>query len=96
MLSNSVASEIATAIVKHQTEIIGPLATQQASKVKGVIVSQNSVQIPDANTDPQQILIELVDKYAQIFGNTSIEVCKDALREANITISTKDLPLILQ
>ena len=96
MLSTSIASEIATAIVRHQTEIIGPLATQQASKVHGVVVSQNSVQILETSSDPQQILVELVNKYAQIFGNTSIEVCKDALKEANITISTKDLPQILQ
>lgn len=96
MLSNSIASEIATAIVRHQTEIIGPLATQQASKVSGVIVSQDTVQILDSAMDPQQILTELVNKYAQIFGKTSIEVCKDALKEANLTISTKDLPQILQ
>lgn len=96
MLSVSVASDIAQAIVNHQSSIIGPLAYEQAKKVPGIVVSSNSVVIGTEQTDTAGLLTSLVKKYEELFGMTSVEVCKDAVRELKISISSHDLPSILQ
>lgn len=93
MLSVSIASQMATAIVNHQKDIIGPLAFEQAKKVPGVVVTAGNIEI---SADPSSTLIGLVQKYEELFGQTSIEVCKDAIRELGVSISSKDLPAILQ
>lgn len=93
MLTVSIASQVATAIVNHQKDIIGPLALEQAKKVPGIVVSASSIQVEN---DPTSALVGLVKKYSELFGQTSIEVCKDAVRELGSSISSKDLPSILQ
>ncbi len=96
MLSISVASDIAQAIVNHQSAIIGPLAYEQAKKVPGIVVSSNTVEVENKEADPSTPLTGLVKKYEELFGTTSIEVCKDAVRELKISFSANDLPSILQ
>lgn len=96
MLSVSIATSIAQAIVNHQSNIIGPLAYEQAKKVPGIVVSSNTVEVTNVQTDPSELLASLVKKYEELFGTTSVEVCKDAVRELKISISAHDLPSILQ
>lgn len=96
MLSISVATSIAQAIVNHQSAIIGPLAYEQAKKVPGIVVSSNTVELQNQGADPSTSLASLVKKYEELFGTTSVEVCKDAVRELKVTFSTHDLPSILQ
>ena len=42
------------------------------------------------------VLEKLVKQYEKLFGQASIEVCKDAVREVQNTVSKADLPEILQ
>lgn len=84
-------------IIEHQYTIIGPLAIEQANKVPGLKVSYtDNVNIQLENADPKEILNNLVEKYKELFGNTSVEVCKDAIKEAHYTIPPDDLPDILK
>ena len=81
-------------IIKAQQSVIGPIALDQARHVSGLTVdTPNNVTI---SGNPKKILAELVDKYAEFFGQASVEVCKDAVRELTPPIPSSDLPDILK
>ncbi len=85
--------KIAEQIIEEQEHIIGPLAFDQARKVSGITVNidQHSVQL---SGDKKDLVEKLVRQYEYLFGGTSIEVCKDAVRKLNVP---KDqLPTLLQ
>ena len=77
-------------IIKAQQAIIGPLAVDQAKLVGGLQIQDNSDVVITGN--PKQILSELVERYAAFFGQASIEVCRDAVREINPSIPPESLP----
>ena len=90
-------SSIVKSIVEHQELVIGPLALEQANKVAGVKVSDGanlSVTITGSDTD--KILTELVKKYEQVFGQASVEVCRDAVKEVKPPVPSDQLPQILR
>lgn len=81
-------------IIKEQTSIIGPLALSQAKKVEGISFSgENSITIKG---EPKHVVEELVRQYEHLFGNASIEVCKDAVKEITPAVSEEMLPDILK
>jgi hypothetical protein len=87
-------SQIVSQIIKDQAEIIGPVALEQARKVQGIeIAGIDDVKIHGNGKD---ILSHLVDQYSKLFGRASIEVCREAVHEARVTISKEDLPEILR
>lgn len=86
---------IVKSIVLHQQSIIGPLAIDQANKVPGIVfTSQSDIKI-SAN-DPKVMLANLVNKYQDLFGAISVEVCKEAIKELPHSIPDSELPEILQ
>ncbi len=95
MISNDQALTITQSIINHQQMIIGPIAIEQAKKVKGLTVYDNgSVMFESKNFN---ILIEgLVNTYKKIFGQASVEACKDAIKESQLSLSPSDLPEILR
>ena len=83
-------------IVERQRSIIGPLAVEQANKVSGLKVSGGDQVTVEVTGDPKNLLSQLVGRYEELFGITSVEVCKDAIKEVRPPVSPKDLPPILQ
>ena len=81
-------------IISRQQMIIGPLALDQAGKVNGIKIGGDGKII--IKGDSNLVITNLVNEYAKLFGNASIEVCRDAIREINPPISTNDLPDILK
>ncbi len=70
-------AQIAERIIKQQETIIGPIAIEQAEHVhnlkvdwahKGITVTGDGVKVID----------DLVEKYKELFGKISVEVCKEA------------------
>lgn len=85
-------------IVTHQQNVVGPLAVEQANEVTGISVSDDgkvkiSLKKP---SDSKAILGKLVQRYSLLFGQASVEVCKDALKESGVELSEADLPDILK
>lgn len=80
-----------------QREVMGPLALEQANTVSGILVDESGkVKITlKKDTSTKDLLKSLVKKYEQLFGQASIEVCKDAIRESGVTLDEKDVPDIL-
>lgn len=81
-------------IIKEQQAIIGPIALQQAKQVGGLqYISADEVQVTGNKKD---ILGNLVNQYAKLFGQASVEVCKEAFRDFSTKIPSADIPDILK
>lgn len=94
MLSADQVITITKTIIDRQKMIIGPLAIDQAKSVSGLFFDEsNSITIKG---DGKEILTKLVQQFETLFGQASVEACKDAVKEAGVTISDKDLPDILK
>ena len=70
-------SQIASRIIERQETIIGPLAVEQARTVPDLTVNWANRTAILSRQDPE-IIDELVERYKQLFGRVSVEVCKDA------------------
>lgn len=69
--------QIIVSIIKQQESLIGPVAVERAKQVGGLKLdwSQKTVTIDGA---PQDVVNALVDQYKILFGQISVEVCKEA------------------
>lgn len=81
-------------IIKEQTAIIGPIALDQAKKVSGLDVSSIDNVVIAGNK--KEVLENLVNQYAKLFGKASIEVCKEAFASFSDKIPVGDVPDILK
>jgi len=82
-------------IIKEQEGVIGPVALEQAKKVNGLSVDmeKHSIEIKGNKTD---VLEHLVEQYKHLFGQASVEVCKDAVRSLVIKLPKEQVPSLLQ
>lgn len=86
---------MAIRIIKEQELIIGPIAWDEAKKVKGMKVdySKKDVQIID---DESEVLKRLVSQYERLFGRASREVCKEAVRDMIADAPVGLVPAVLR
>lgn len=97
MLDTVNGNQLITSIIAHQQLIIGPLAIEQARQVSGIQVTDAAaLKIQITGTNIQEITGKLVAMYERLFGQTSVEVCKDAVKELKLQIDNADLPPILR
>lgn len=73
-------SQLVNKIIKEQETIIGPVALEQAGKVPGLKVSLQDDKVVIEGNNKKDILENLVKQYEKLFGMTSVEVCKEAVR----------------
>lgn len=90
----NIYSQIAACIIKEQQNIIGPLALREANKVVGLKV--NSIEDISFDGDDKQIVGNLVQQYAKLFGSASIEICKEAVQPLISRLPDADVPEILK
>ena len=94
MTDTAVYSALATSILKGQLMVIGPLAVDQAKMVTGITVdSSNTIRI---TANGKETLTNLVKQFEKLFGKASIEVCKEAIKESQVSVADRDLPDILK
>ena len=94
MTAIDVYSQVVRQIIKEQEAIIGPIALEQAQKVSGLdVVTIDNIKI---SGNAKEVLKSLVERYAKLFGQASIEVCKEAVNSSKSKFSKEDLPTILQ
>jgi hypothetical protein len=85
---------IVSKIISEQETIIGPLALEQAKKIDGLKVDWEKHEVA-FDGDEKTILDKLVQKYNNLFGLASVEVCKEAVNKI-IAVTPKDqVPQIL-
>lgn len=90
-----VYTQIVRQIIRAQQTIIGPLAIDQARKVSGISMAGTSIEDINLSGNGKVILEKLVEKFSTLFGQASIEVCKDAVKEIHPSVPSDQLPQIL-
>lgn len=88
-----VYEQAAEKIIKEQENIIGPLAIEQAKRVSGLAVADHRVSFTGNKVDGLQ---KLVEQYMKLFGQTSVEVCKDAASSYLSTLPPQEVPSLLR
>lgn len=82
-------------IIHEQELIVGKtVALWQAKKVPTLnIEGANQIIL---NGDPKEALSNLVMQYSELFGQASVEVCKDAIKKNSLEFTPEELPDILK
>ncbi|MFA6982107.1 MAG: hypothetical protein WC243_03745 [Patescibacteria group bacterium] len=81
-------------IIKEQESLIGPLALDLAKKSENIVFS-NGAQVT-INGNPIIALGDLVGQYNTLFGRTSVEVSKLAIKKSGESFTQEELPEILK
>jgi hypothetical protein len=89
----NIYATLASAIIKQQELIVGPIAWTEADKVGGLTVRGESVIVKN---DGKKVIESLVKQYETLFGKASVLVCKDAVKNIVIEADKKTIPSILQ
>lgn len=93
----NILDKIASNIIKEQELIIGPLAWQEAGKVRGIhILDSKSGAVTVENGNNKTVIDKLVGQYERLFGRASREVCREAAAPFLANLSLMDTPLSLQ
>jgi hypothetical protein len=86
--------KIVVEIIKSQEAIIGPIAIERADKVEGLSVDWPS-KLVTFSMDKLSVIDDLVGQYKQLFGQISVEVCREAAQHV-AGVSADLLPKSLQ
>lgn len=84
---------VITKIINAQEAVMGPFANDLAHRVPGLRFDGMRVSGVEGNF--RDVLQNLVKQYSSIFGQSSIEVCKDALGSVQLPLDKNSLPLEL-
>ncbi len=89
--------KIVLRIIKEQESVIGPLAWDEARKVRGIeVINQKNEEIHLQNEDARGIIDKLVAQYERIFGKASHEVCKEAVQDLIAEMPPDQIPSSLK
>lgn len=79
-------------IIKEQQTIMGPIALEQAKKVSGLKFASDDIEVTG---DHKTVLSNLINQYAKIFGQASVQVCREAFEQYQDKIPASEVPEIL-
>lgn len=88
-------SKLVEAIIQGQERIIGPLAVEQAKQVEGLQIdwAKHDIQL----TGDKTLVVEhLVEQYQHLFGQTSVEVCREAAGPFLSELEATGVPQLLR
>lgn len=91
-----VFAQVACKIIEEQEGIIGPIALEQAQKVQGLRVVDWKKHEIVISGNATEALEKLVEKFKDLFGQASVEVCRDAIKHYKSKIPQDKLPAVLQ
>ena len=88
-------AQLADRIIREQESIIGPIALEQAGKVSGLHVNWQKHEIAfDGNKS--NVIEKLVEQYKGLFGQASVEACKDAVKALLPSMPKEQIPPLLR
>ena len=88
-------AEIVVSIITSQEAIIGPVAIERALHVEGMAINWKERKII-INGNPGEVIDELIDQYQMLFGQISVDVCKDAAQKFLSQIPADQMPSLLR
>ena len=89
-----VYSQMAERIIKQQESIIGPVAIEQAEHIHNLKVDWGKHEV-SVSGEGSKVIDDLVDKYKELFGKISVEVCKEAAGPLMSKLPAGELPKTL-
>lgn len=92
----TIFDQISLRIIKEQELVIGPVAWDEARKVQGFKVLDQSKDEVAIEGDPAEVLNKLVAQYSRLFGQVSKEVCKQAVQDLIAELPQDQVPDSLQ
>lgn len=92
----SIFGQISIRIIKQQELIIGPIAWEEAKKVAGFHIVDQSAGKVNFDGDAKEVLNRLVSQYSRLFGQVSTEVCKEAVQDLIVELPPEDVPANLK
>jgi hypothetical protein len=81
--------QIVQKIIKEQELIIGPLAVDEAKRVSGLSFSSDGIKL---DGDKKILIDQLVARYERLFGDASVQVCRDAAASFLPNLKTGETP----
>ena len=94
-MNNTDLVTLIRAIVSGQKQIIGPMAVEQANHVEGLKITQSLETIEEIG-DGDQLLKSLISEYEKLFGQASVEACKESIKKIIPSISSNKVPEFLR
>lgn len=85
-------TQIASRIIENQRAVIGPLAIRQAIEVTGLKIVDEKKMLVQITGDGKGVIDNLVSRYFELFGQASVEVCKDAVSDIRNKYQPEDFP----
>ena len=90
-----IIAQLTEKIIQEQESVIGPIALEQARKVPGLTLNWDKHEVALVGNE-KDILDQLVNNYKHLFGQASVEVCKDAIKGLIKNVSVDKIPTQLQ
>lgn len=88
-------TSIATKIIKEQELIIGPVAWNEAKKVKDLVIDEEDHEVSLKKED-SAVVDQLIERYEKLFGKASLEVCRSAVRDIIGEMPPEQIPALLK
>jgi len=94
-MDKSIYEKIVVNIIKQQESLIGPVAVERAKQVEGLNVDWSKQSVTLAGDMPK-VIDALVEQYKLLFGQISVEVCKEAMSSIASSLTPEQIPSSLR
>ena len=82
--------QVITKIITAQQAVMGPFANDLAHRVPGLRF--DGIRVSGVEGNFRDVLEKLVKQYSGIFGQSSVEVCKDVLSSMDSSFDRNAIP----
>ncbi len=93
---SDIYAQLAKNIIEAQEGLIGPVAVMQAQKVSGLSIDWDHDHGVTVTEQGAAVIDHLIDQYKELFGQISVEVCKEAAARLVGQLDANELPTSLR
>lgn len=87
-------AQLAQKIIAEQETILGSIALEQAKKVKGLTIDWAKNEVIVVGNE-SEVIEHLVEQYREFFGNASVDVCREAVKNLIKQVPANEMPPLL-
>lgn len=95
-MNDEIYQKIAVSIIEQQELIIGPIALDRAKTSEGIRLDWDGAHSVDFVSNPIEAINNLVNTYSDLFGQLSIEVCREASASLISHLQKEQIPSVLR
>lgn len=90
--------QMASNIITQQAQVIGPLAWEEAGKVKNLrIINREAGNVEIASSaEHGKVIDDLVSQYVELFGRAAREACREAAAPLIAGLPASEVPSSLK